>query len=179
MGFTLLPPRGRPLLLLPLVFGFVAGGVLEWLRNAMNGPMPKLSRSLVPVIAAGCLTIILQTGYHEFRDREKLSDQDEAASLMTRRMMEAAGQSDPDLMRRFEEEEAAKRPTWDRYLTQKYAPLGAWTRGIPLVLMGVEFFLAAAGAVVAQTIVRRTHRDLPAGGIEVPPNQTENVTAES
>jgi hypothetical protein len=161
MGFTLLPPRARPLLLLPLLFGLVAGGMLEWLRNAMNGPLTKLSRGLIPVLAAGCLAVILHTGYREFQDREKLGDKDEAAHLFARQMVEAAGKSDPDLLRRFEEDEASRRPTWNRYLMQKYAPLGAWTRGVPLVLMGIEFVLAAAGASVARSLVRRQAHPMP------------------
>jgi hypothetical protein len=143
----------------------------------MNVPLPKISRGLITVMAAAFLAVISQAGYREFRERAKLSDQDETASLMTRRMMEAAGQSDPDLLRRFEEDEASKRPTWNRYLTQKYAPLGAWTRGVPLVLMGVEFVLAAAGAVVAQTIVRQARRESESTG--VPSNPIPDVTADS
>jgi hypothetical protein len=156
MGFTLLPPRARPLLLLPLLFGLVAGGAMEWLRQAMNGPLTRISRGLVPVVSAGCLAIVLQGGFREFQNREKLSDKDEAARGLARQMVEAAAKSDPDLLRQYEADEASRRPTWNRYLTQKYAPLGAWTRGVPLVLMGIEFVLAAAGACVAQAIVRRS-----------------------
>jgi hypothetical protein len=142
----MLPPRGKPLLVLPILFGGVVSLAAVFLARSMNVSRTKLAIGFVSILAAAGYGHAAWQSYQRAA-RQAVAQPESLEQQMALAMLKETAGTDTELVKRYEAELAQHKPSWQGYLAQRLRPAGQWARPWPVVYFIVELLLAGVAAL--------------------------------
>jgi hypothetical protein len=157
-----LPGRAKPLFLLPLAFGVAAAGLSIVLRRSLSMTCSTPVWLLTTALALGGYGQVVASAFQRFQLQASSTQEADPTAVIAIEMLK--GTEHDALAKEMEKDLEARRSGWDRYLSHRYASLGALAPRYFTLALAIEALLVIGGVGLGRRFLDGNHPTCQAAG---------------